>query len=300
MPSFIVTLLLFGVMAPALAAPAQVRLLQAPAWRIQQGTRTALLPGEALTAGDRIQTGAGARVVLALSEGSIVKLGEHAELTLSELQAPATDAGVFKGFLDVVRGAFRFTTTVVGRQREIRARVGSATIGIRGTDVWGKHEAARDFVVLLEGRIEIEHNGQKVTMHEPQSLFMAPAGQAALPLAPVNADDLGRWAQETEPQAGGGQRDEQGVYQLMLPLLSDAAEARSIESRLVAAGHAVAVTEVVLGGGHAWRLSLAGYTTEVEAQAGARAVAKLYAGGRPWVSRQSAASVPVGATDQTP
>ena len=77
----------------------------------------------------------------------------------------------------MARGAFRFTTSVLGRQREIRARVGTATIGIRGTDVWGKHEDSRDFVVLLEGQIEIERDGRSVAMSEPLSLFMAPAGQ---------------------------------------------------------------------------------------------------------------------------
>jgi len=42
-----------------LAAPAQVRLLQAPAWLVRDGTRTALRPGRELNAGDSIVTGGG-------------------------------------------------------------------------------------------------------------------------------------------------------------------------------------------------------------------------------------------------
>ena len=64
MPAFTISLLLLGFLSSAMAAPAEVRLLQAPAWRIHQGARAALQPGEALAAGDHITTGAGARVVL--------------------------------------------------------------------------------------------------------------------------------------------------------------------------------------------------------------------------------------------
>lgn len=284
MPPIIVALLCLMVVEGVVAAPAEVRLLQAPAWREHAGQRSALQPGEALAAGDRIVTGRGARVVLVLSEGSTVKLGENAELSLTELIEPAHESGVFKGFLEVARGAFRFTTSVLGRQREIRARVGTATIGIRGTDVWGKHEDSRDFVVLLEGQIEIERDGISVAMSEPLSLFMAPAGQAALPLAPVDQEDLGRWAQETEPQAGAGQRDSEGRYRLMLPLAREQVQADALVAHLAAAGYAASLDELTIGDEHAWRVSVPGYSNEVEAQAGATAVAALLAGLRVWVS----------------
>ncbi len=284
MPPFIVALVCLMVTAGALAAPAEVRLVQSPAWRVQAGQRSALQPGEALAAGDRIVTGRGARVVLALSEGSTVKLGENAELSLAELIEPPQPSGVFKGFLDVARGAFRFTTSVLSRHREIRTRVGTATIGIRGTDVWGKHEDSRDFVVLLEGHIEIERDGLSVAMSEPQSLFMAPAGQPALPLAPVNPEDLGHWAQETEPQAGGGQRDGAGRYRLMLPLAHEQTQAQGLVELLANAGYSANLDELAVGDARAWRVSLPGYSNEAEAQAGATAVATLLAGLRVWVS----------------
>ncbi len=282
---FILTLLCLSATWDVFAVPAEVRLLQAPAWLVHDGTRSALQPGQALAASDRIATGPGARVLLALSEGSTVKLGENAELALAELKEPPIESGVFKGFLDVVRGAFRFTTAAVGRKRDIQARVGTATIGIRGTDVWGKHEDARDFVVLLEGHIEIERNGQSVAMSQAQSLFMAPTGQPALPLAPVNPDDLGAWAQETEPQAGGGQRDGQGRYRLMFRLSDQEAEARTLFAQLSVAGQGGELSELVLGERRAWRVSVGGYTSEVEAQAGARALATVLGGTRPWLSR---------------
>ena len=273
-------LLCLAVMMDSAAAPAVVRLLQAPAWRVHEGARSALRAGDELTAGDKVVTGNGARLLIDLAEGSTVKLGENAELALAELIVPEQERGVFKGFLDVVRGAFRFTTTVVGRQRDIRARIGSATIGIRGTDVWGKHEDARDFVVLLEGRISIERNGQTVTMDQAQSLYMAPTGQASLPVAAVDPADLGRWAQETEPQAGAGQRDTKGRYRLMLPVAGSEDEARNLLKRLAVAGYGAELAATPFGG----RVSIGGYTNEAEARAGATALAATLGIVRPWLS----------------
>ena len=272
------------VMVNAVAAPAVVRLLQAPAWRVHEGARSALRPGDELTAGDNVVTGAGARLLIDLAEGSTVKLGENAELALAELIAPEHERGLFKGFLDVVRGAFRFTTTVVGRQRDIRARIGSATIGIRGTDVWGKHEDARDFVVLLEGRISIERDGQSVTLDQAQSLYMAPAGQASLTVAAVDPLDLARWAQETEPQAAAGQRDAQGRYRLMLPLTGSQAQAQNLLERLAVAGYGAELAATPRDGRSGWRVSIGGYTNEAEAQAGATTLAATLGIVRPWLS----------------
>ena len=262
-------------------APAVVQVLQAPAWRTHVGARSALRAGEALASGDSIATGAGARVVLSLSEGSLVKLGENAELALNELVPPADDSGAFKGFLDVVRGAFRFTTAVVGRKRDIRARLNTATIGIRGTDVWGKSEDARDFAVLLEGHVTIERDGQSFDLAQPNSLFMAPRGQAALPIGPVDPKDLAVWAQETEPQAGAGQTQAGGKYRLMVKTSSTAAVANKLLEKLSLAGYGA---DVVPSAGLGWRVSIAGFSTEADAETGATALVTELQLARPWIA----------------
>lgn len=284
MPRALLALLCLLVTVNVFAAPAMVRLLRAPVWRLHEAARTPLRPGDELLAGDSVVTGAGARLVIELAEGSTVKLGENAELTLTELLAPAQESGLFKGFFDVVRGAFRFTTTVVGRQRDIRTRIGTATIGIRGTDVWGKHEDTRDFVVLLEGQISIERDGQSVTLDQAQSLYMAPTGQPSLPVVPVDLADLGRWAQETEPQAASGQRNVAGRYRLMFPLVPTQVLARTFLERLSVAGYGGELASVAANQGHGWRVSIGAYTDEAEAQAGAAAVAAALGITRPWLS----------------
>lgn len=249
------------------AAPAEVQLLQAPAWRLHGAAREPLRPGMPLASGDRILTGAGARVVIALAEGSTVKLGENADLALAELVPPSRADGVYRGFLDVVKGAFRFTTTVVGRKRQIAARISTATIGIRGTDVWGKTEPGRDFAVLLEGHITIDHGGQQYDLATPNSLFVAPRGGAALPVAPVDPDELARWAQETEPQAAQGVSNVHGGYRLYLASYGNATAADALVASLGAAGYG-AVTESAVAGGRQWqRVVLRGFASRADAQA---------------------------------
>ena len=81
-------LLLLAIAGDALAAPAQVRLLQAPAWRERDGSRHPLHVGMALESGDIVHTGRRSRAILSLEEGSIVKLGENAYLDLRELIPP--------------------------------------------------------------------------------------------------------------------------------------------------------------------------------------------------------------------
>ena len=58
--------------------------------------------------------------------------------------------------LDVVSGAFRFTTRAVHKfrgERDVRVKLAATTAGIRGTDLWGKSEPTRDIFCLVEGSI---------------------------------------------------------------------------------------------------------------------------------------------------
>jgi hypothetical protein len=60
-------------------------------------------------------------------------------LVILALAAPpgVQAGGLFEGLLDVVKGAFRFTTTLLSRahRRRVDVRIANVTAGIRGTDV---------------------------------------------------------------------------------------------------------------------------------------------------------------------
>src|SRR5688572_29790003 len=161
--------LLSAFLALAFAASAQtvvVDAVQYPAWLERGGNAVPLTPGLQLESRDRLRTGANARVQLKLAEGSAVKLGENAQFVIER----AENRGTFRAALSVISGAFRFTSGAygTGRAREVGIKVKNVTVGIRGTDLWGKSTAERDWVVLLEGRISVGSEGHPtVTLDQP-------------------------------------------------------------------------------------------------------------------------------------
>src|SRR4030088_2615874 len=98
---------------------AMIEGVQMPAWieRNEGGIaprRIPVSPGMVLKAGDALSTGPGSRLLVKLSEGSLVKLGENGSLQLKELEPSDS---VFKAALGVLQGAFRFTAAAVAQRR---------------------------------------------------------------------------------------------------------------------------------------------------------------------------------------
>jgi hypothetical protein len=67
--------------------------------------------------------------VLRLGEGSLIKIGADVDFHVPLIDAGGVSDGVFLAFLDVAKGAFRFTTTELGklRQREITTQLRSVS-----------------------------------------------------------------------------------------------------------------------------------------------------------------------------
>lgn len=242
----ILMLLLLCVPALAAAATLSVEAVVSPAWLERAGgAREPLLPGAALRSGDRVITGGGARALLRMSEGSAVKLGENATFAVDRIDEKNTAAGrAVSGALHVVQGAFRFTTRVFGSQRSRRdldIRIATVTAGIRGTDIWGKGDATRDIVCLIEGSIEVEHRGERFAMREPLSFLIAPREGPRLPVAPVPEAQLREWAAETEIAPASGASRRGGKHRLALASGLDEAAARQAADRLRSAGYPAAV-----------------------------------------------------------
>jgi hypothetical protein len=207
---------------------AVVEGVQMPAWveRADAGAarRIPLAPGMELRSGDQLRTGAGSRLLLRLEEGSLVKLGENGNLTLAEL-TPAKD--IFRGFMRVAEGAFRFTTQKVGasRRRDININVAQVTAGIRGTDLWGRQRDDVQIVCLIEGRIEVGAQGEKpVTMDQPLQFYQRERGQTK-PVGFVDAKQLAQWATETEIETGKGAARRGGRWRVELATVNTQAEA---------------------------------------------------------------------------
>jgi hypothetical protein len=234
--------LLFGLILAAaslqsFAQPAAViDGVQMPAWRERGNARVPLVPGMELRAGDRIISGKDARVLVKLSEGSVVKLGENGNVRLEQLQ-PSQE--LFKAALQVLQGAFRFTTDIVGkgRRREVNVRVEQVTIGIRGTDFWGRSRDERQIVCLIEGAIEVGAQGeQRVTMDKPRQFYLRVKGKTR-PVGFVEAKQLEQWAQETEIAAGKGALRRGGRFSVQLAAADTEEAARAVRDEVRKAGY---------------------------------------------------------------
>lgn len=217
------------------ATLATVEAVQAPAWIERAGRTFPLAPGMVLQSGDTVSTGKDARSYLLLADGSRVKLGESARFSL--YSGSTRPSKVLHGALDVITGAFRFTTGAIKRatERNLQIRVGTATIGIRGTDIWGRSSKERDIVALLEGRIEVTRSGETVELAEPMTYLDAPRTGDVL-IRSLESGQLNLWARETEILPGDGAARLQGRWRVQVAIANTQAEALAAYDKLREAG----------------------------------------------------------------
>lgn len=266
---------------PALAAPAAVvEGVQMPAWVERGGVKQPLAAGMELKESDKLSTGAQSRVLLRLAEGSLVKLGENAQMSFDKLEQSTDNKAVFiRGLMDVARGAFRFTTDVKSKlasRREIDIRVATVTAGIRGTDLWGKSAADRDIVCLIEGRIQVQREQDPpLTMDQALQFYIAPKtadGKAdrsrpAPVLATVSSEQLTQWAVETEIAAGQGAARRGGKFRVVAAASANQTDALKVYDQLRAAGYAAEIFPAGTPDKRVYEVRISGLPSKAEADA---------------------------------
>jgi hypothetical protein len=290
----IVAVLLLLVAASSLAAPnIVVQGIQMPAWLQRGATTQPLSIGMQLNDGDKIITGANSRVLLQAADGSAIKLGENATMTVSNLAQRREDKGLFSALLDVAKGAFRFTTATIAklRPREVTVRVAGATVGIRGTDVWGKvggkmsisamekamgksladtdKDAKMDFdvVCLIEGKIDIAHDNETpFVMDQPQTFYVMRKDSPPLPVSGLAAEQLAKWAAETEISAGQGAIRGGGKWKVILLNANSERDTMAAYDELRAAGYDARIRPLQ-GGQYQLRITQLPSRTEAQALA---------------------------------
>ena len=226
---------LAGAASGAWAGNATVEAVQYPAWLDRGGNTVPLTPGTTLQADDKLRTGGNARVQLRMGEGSTVKLGENARFVIERVE----NRGVFRAALNVLTGAFRFTTDALrkGQQRDISIKVKNVTAGIRGTDLWGKSTDARDLVCLLEGKISVGAEGHPtVTLDQPLDFYQKPRdGEPAV--AKVDQKQVDIWSAETEISRDGAAGRQGGKWRVIAAEFTSRDEALSMNRLLRTSGY---------------------------------------------------------------
>ena len=264
-------LLALGATQARAAPAAVVEGVQMPAWLERAGAgatrRVPLAPGMELRSGDEVRTGAGSRLYIKLAEGSLVKLGENASLRILDI-APER-GGLFKAALNVLEGAFRFTTDLLAkeRRREVSIRVATVTAGIRGTDLWGKSTGERQVVCLIEGKIEVGAEGEApVTMDQARQFYQRDKGQTQ-PVGLVDPVQLAQWARETEIDEGKGAARAGGKWRVTLASVETQGEALAVYDTLRAAGFAAEIFPTKAGEKRVYVVRISRLASKADAEA---------------------------------
>ena len=216
------------------AAPAVVEEVQYPAWLERNGRSVPLTPGTVLQQDDQLRTGDNARVRLKMGEGSTVKLGEKARFQIERVE----EKGIFRATLNVLSGAFRFTTDALKKsvRRDVSIKAKNVTAGVRGTDLWGKATDDRDLICLLEGKITVGTEGHPtVTLDNPLDFYQKPR-DGAPQVAKVDAKQIEQWSQETEISKEGAAAGGGGRWMVAAAVFKDRDPALKLARDLRAAG----------------------------------------------------------------
>jgi len=263
----------------ALAAPtAVVEGVQMPAWVERGGVKQPISAGMELNQSDKISTGANSRLLLRLAEGSQVKLGENALLSLDKLGQSQQNRQTFlQAAIDVARGAFRFTTDIKAKlnsKREVDIRIATVTAGIRGTDLWGKSAGDRDIVCLIEGKILVQREQDApIAMDQALQFYIAPKtaegradrSQPDPQLAAVDEQQLRQWATETEISDGAGAARQGGKFKVVAASTPDQEGALKVYDQLRAAGYPAQIYPMGSAGKRSYEVRIGGLASRADA-----------------------------------
>jgi hypothetical protein len=138
---------------------------------------------------DLLQTGPAARLSVILDDGSDLTLGENSRLLIDDfVYSPRKKTG--RMALKALQGAFLF---IGGRveyipDAEVSITTPGATLGIRGTSVWGGPIDNAYGILTLDGEVTVSNNAGSVILTAGQGTMISSANIA--PSAPV------QWPQE--------------------------------------------------------------------------------------------------------
>jgi hypothetical protein len=172
---------------------------------------------------DAIVTGDASRLSIALLDQSVLTVGSNASLTVDRFvfDTEADAAGVL---VSLVQGAFRFVSGSRGAEPErVAFRTPTATIGIRGTiieaavgsealdlldseggtPVPGDDPEQTALIVLVEGEIEIEVDGQRRIVSEPGQAVAVRGRRVSEPFR-LSPEAEQRLAGRLPPRESGG------------------------------------------------------------------------------------------------
>lgn len=236
-----------GSLSPAQAAPSNtvVEAVQLPAW-VERGTqRRPAEPGQLLRDGDKAITAANARMLLRMSDRSVIKLGEQTQLQIERVATTANGMGEapdIQSSLRLVTGVFRYATDYTskarGSKRDIDLKLATATVGIRGTDFWSMSDAEHDAVCVFDGKVEVVRPGVPgIDLGKPGAFWVVFGGQPEKPAGQATPEQLAKFIDQAEMTPGAGILLQGGLWRTVAGSFSAVAPAAGLRERLRVAGY---------------------------------------------------------------
>ncbi len=287
--ALIAILLSSALVKTAHAAPtAQTRRLQMPVWIERLGQRFPLRPDMELRENDVIETGASGRVWIKFSDESVLKIGSNTRLEIDNLDLDRGSKGTLQGILRFVGGVFRYTAAPADNktERNLGVRLGTMTVSIRGTDIWGRVDPDISMVCLLEGKINVQPGTDDgFEMGEARTCTNVSKAGKAQAITEVGPQQLKKWVAKTELESGTGLSATDGAWVVNLVSYRNKVAVQNIEQRLRKAGFAVEYATVRVSQKTFYRLSVPHLESRQEANSLAKRLKDKHEIRTPWIAK---------------
>ncbi len=145
------------------------------------GVGEPLRRGDAVMRGDRVRTGAEAKVKILLADDSVLAIGPRSEVAIDELSLAAEQR---TARVQVYFGRFKLAVAAwLSGASEYEILTPSAVAGVRGTVLWG--DTGLDAICALAGTIEVRarQSGSRATLSAAHCVTGMAKGETA-PLTP--------------------------------------------------------------------------------------------------------------------
>lgn len=243
----------------------QLNAVNYPVWVVRNLQVISLAPGTELLQDDIVTTGNSGRAWISMQDGSVVKLGQNTkfEITAADFHQ-VQDASLLDATFNVIKGAFRFTSgffnTNFTSSHKVKITIGATTIGIRGTDIWGRSTETEDFITLLEGSISVDTDVDAIAiLSEPLTAYRKLKDQPADPVYRLEVSQVQKLGAETELSFERGIANIEGKFDLILMSLKNSNNAQKEIERFKLAGYAVKAESQLINETVFTRVVLAGF-----------------------------------------
>jgi hypothetical protein len=141
------------------------------------------LPQQRIISGSTITTGVGAQAIVKFDDDQQVVLDQNTTFRIADFRYRAAEPRGDRAVFDLLRGALRFISGVVGARNPsvVQLRVPQATIGIRGTDFMVALVNPA-FVNVISGAVSTTNAGGSVVFGAGSIGQVASSASLALPI----------------------------------------------------------------------------------------------------------------------